>query len=367
MTQPTRSRWSWHVATVSGIAVRVHVTLVALLVWIAIAAPIAGAGLRQTLAQSALVVAIFACIAVHELAHALVARRFGCSTREILLLPIGGIAQMERLPQRPVQELLVAVVGPATNLVIAALLGGVMSLAGWPIDAEQPGVTAALVVSLFWSNIVLAAFNLLPAFPMDGGRVLRALLATRMDRARATRIAGTVGKLLSVVFVLAGLAGGGVMLVLVGAFVWIAATQESATVQLAAALSSATVADAMIRPAPTIDADIPIDVAVEQMLARGQRELVVEDHGRVAGIVTAVDLAERMTAAPHGFVGDAAQLDVPIVAPSLSLDAVLEPLARRGVVLVGNLNQIIGMLSAEQLATYASLHPQAQPMHGARS
>src|SRR5689334_18204958 len=126
MTPSKRSRWSWEVGALFGISIRVHVTLLALLVWVAIAAPIAGAALWQGLAQGLLVIAVFGCIVVHELAHALVARRFGCPTREILLLPIGGIAQMERLPQRSAQELLVALAGPATNLAVAALLGGVI-------------------------------------------------------------------------------------------------------------------------------------------------------------------------------------------------------------------------------------------------
>jgi Zn-dependent protease len=231
-----RSRWSWSLGSAFGIDIRIHLTLVAFLVWVGVAAPFRGGPAEQAIAQWLLTVAIFACIVVHELAHALMGRRYGCSTREILLLPIGGIAQMERIPERPAHELLVAIVGPLTNIGIALLLGLVIGLAGWPFDPEQPSVVGAFLVPLFWSNVALAAFNLLPAFPMDGGRVLRSALAIRIDRTRATHIASTVGKALAVVFVVGGLLFGGTMLALIGLFVWFSASHESATVSLAAAL-----------------------------------------------------------------------------------------------------------------------------------
>ena len=351
-----RRRWSWQVGKLFGISIRVHATLLVMLIWIAFAAPIAGLGMRLGLAQGLLVVALFGCIVIHELAHALVARSFGCATREILLLPIGGLAQMERLPQRPPQELLVALVGPVANIAIAAMLAGVIAIAGWSFATGQPTFAGSIVVPLFWSNIALAAFNLLPAFPMDGGRVLRALLATKLDRPRATRIAGTVGKVLAVGFVMIGLTQGATMLAIIGAFVWLAATHESVTVAFSAMAARATVADAMHRDPHFVDAGTSIDDAAEQMVAEGQRELAVVEQGRVTGIVTITDLARHMTAPrPHGAIASAMHRDVPIVAPTTPLDAVLEPLDRRGIVLVGDRDAIVGMLTAEQLATFAAL------------
>lgn len=356
MANARRSRWSWQIGKLFGISIRVHATLLVLLFWIAFAAPIAGLGVRQAFAQSVLVVAVFGCIVMHELAHALVARRFGCPTREILLLPIGGIAQMERLPQRPMQELLVALVGPATNIAIAAALGGLIAVAGWPFDAEQPTLAGAVIVPLFWSNVALAGFNLLPAFPMDGGRVLRALLAVKLDRSRATRVASTVGKVLAAVFVILGLAGGATMLAIIGVFVWFAAEYESATVAFTSLLASATVADAMLREPHVIDAETSIDDAAERMIAEGQRELAVVERGRVTGIVTVADLSRCMTAPrPHGPIGSVMHRDVPIVAPTMPLDTALEPLRRRDLVLVGDQDAIVGILTTEQLATFAAL------------
>jgi len=357
MNQFKRSRWAWQVGSLFGISIRIHVTLFALLVWIAIATPISGVGTQQSFAQWSLVVAVFACILAHELSHALVARRFGCSTREILLLPIGGIAQMERMPQRPAQELLVAIVGPATNLAIAAVLGATIWIAGWSVGPEQPAFLRALLVPLFWSNVALAAFNLVPAFPMDGGRILRAVMATRLTRLRATRIATVVGKLLAAAFVLGGLGGGHVMLTVIGLFVWFAAERESATVTLSTLLSKSTVADAMIKQPHVVDVDTSIERAVERMLAEGQRELAVADHGRITGVVTVADLSERVAAAPpHGSVGAAMHRDLLVVEPTTALDTVLEPIEKRGAVLVGDEQAIVGLLTGEQLATFAALH-----------
>lgn len=223
-------RWSWSLGALFGIEIRVHATLYVLLVWLGVLAPIAGLGVRQTLAQVALVVGVFSCILAHELAHSLVARRFGCRTREILLLPIGGIAQLERMPERPAQELLVTVAGPAMNGLIAVALGACMAIAGWPIDPEQPSLLGAIIVPMFWVNVSIALFNLVPAFPMDGGRILRAALAAKLGRARATRIAAIVGKLLAVVFVGVALTTGAIMLGLIGVFVWFSAESELAYV-----------------------------------------------------------------------------------------------------------------------------------------
>jgi CBS domain-containing protein len=177
-----------------------------------------------------------------------------------------------------------------------------------------------------------------------------------MGRARATRAAAVVGKLLAVVFVIAGLAGAGTMLALVGAFVWFAADQESATSMLKQQLSHATVADAMIRSPHVVDASLSVDDAAHRMLAEGTHELAVDEDGRVTGVVTAADLARQLrTPEPHGAVADAMHRHVLVVPPTMPLDDVLEPLDRSGIVLVGERDTIIGVLTIEQLETFAAL------------
>jgi Zn-dependent protease len=213
---------------IAGIDVRVHWTLLILLAWIFASHVLAGHGLRVAFEGAAFIAAIFACVVLHELGHALTARRFGVRTRDITLYPIGGVARLERAPEQPVAELLIAVAGPAVNFVIAAAL--------WLVADRLPGpdklplVGGSILGKVMYANLSIGLFNLLPAFPMDGGRVLRALLAMRLPYVRATRIAANAGKALAVLLGLAGLFGNP-FLVFIALFVFVAAEQEAVMVQ----------------------------------------------------------------------------------------------------------------------------------------
>ena len=357
MTSPRRKiRWSWQLGKLFGIAIRIHITLILFLVWIAFASSVREAGVVKAVVDWLLVVAVFAVIVVHELSHALVARRFGCATREIVLLPIGGVAVMDRMPQRPRQELLIAVAGPAVNVVLALVLAATIGMLGLSFGPEQPTALGAVLVQLLWINVGLALFNLLPAFPMDGGRVLRAGLSLRVGRERATQIAVSIGKALAGVLVVGGLFFDP-MLVLIGAFVWFAAQQESSMVMLASILSKATVADAMIRTRRSVEVDDSIDEVADAMIADGQRALAVTDHGRLTGVVTAADLASPLAMpGPHGVVGAVMHRDAPVLAPTTPLTAVMDSLDPRSAALVVENDVLIGMLTTEQLAAFAALH-----------
>jgi Zn-dependent protease/predicted transcriptional regulator len=350
-------RWSWKLGSLAGIPVRLHVTMLILLGWIALSYTLRGANLTTMLTGIALVACVFAIIVIHEMAHALTARRFGVVTQDIVLLPIGGMSRMEELPSRPRQELLVALAGPAVNVVLAGLLalyvwatGGVFR----PGDAFD--LRGAFTAQLLWINVVLAVFNLLPAFPMDGGRALRALLAMKLGRPRATRIASAIGKTLAALFVVVGLAGNW-LLVLIGAFVWIAASQEAAQVALKSRIEGIPVASAMIRQVDVLEADQPIADATAHMLATGHRQLPVVDHGRVAGIITANDLAASR-GDPDAEVATVMRRGVPQVAANDTLDHAVEVLqhAHNDVALVVDHDAVVGILTLEQVAAYASMH-----------
>jgi Zn-dependent protease len=215
-------RMSWKLGRVAGIDVFLHPTFLLLLAFV---------GLSQGGIQAvALTSAVFGCVLLHELGHALTARRFGIRTEDITLYPIGGVARLQRMPRAPGAELLIALAGPAVNVAIAlALIAGQWALgAGNPWSPTPFDAWANALISV---NVLLAAFNLIPAFPMDGGRVLRALLSGWLGRLRATEIAATLGQALAVMFGLYCLFQGSLLQVLLAAFIYFAASTELAQVR----------------------------------------------------------------------------------------------------------------------------------------
>jgi Zn-dependent protease len=192
-----------------------------------------GSGYGQVASELMFVFGVFACVALHEVGHALASAAYGIRTRDITLYPVGGVASLERMPEKPWQEIAVALAGPAVNVVIAGgLLAGILAgefLMPWTYGGE---VVGDFLARLFWANVVLCAFNLLPAFPMDGGRVLRALLAIRMTRLRATEVAVRVGTLMAVAFLVAGVVFGAFSLILVAVVVWMLGQGELAAIRV---------------------------------------------------------------------------------------------------------------------------------------
>jgi Zn-dependent protease len=232
---------SWKIGTMFGIGIYVHATFLLLPAFLFLAN--LGAGLGLALYAVMMIPAVFACVVLHELGHALTARHYGIETRDITLYPIGGVARLESLPQRPLQEFWIAVAGPAVNVAIAALLGGLLLFAvGLDFSLLTDSLAGLVFVHLLFLNVGLALFNMLPAFPMDGGRVLRALLATRLGQLRGTSIAAQIGVGMAVLLGMAGLpvfansklamiGFGNPMLVLIGLFVYFAGQQELAAVR----------------------------------------------------------------------------------------------------------------------------------------
>ncbi len=214
---------SWKLGRIAGIEVSLHWSLLLLVAIVALSAPAGGA-----LWQVALVTALFGCVLLHELGHALAARQFGIGTQGITLLLFGGIAILERMPRRPLQEIWIAVAGPLVNVVIA---GTLLMLIGPISDIAAAGLISTTVTvwvrHLMIANIGLVMFNMLPAFPMDGGRVFRAVMAFRLPYLQATQLAATVGKVLAFGLALMGLISGQFMLIIVAAFVVIAGNAET--------------------------------------------------------------------------------------------------------------------------------------------
>ncbi len=279
--------WSYPVGRLFGSELRVHATFLLLLAWVGISAWTAegpGAAVGSVL----FILALFACVVAHEFGHALMARRYGIRTPRITLLPIGGVAQLERLPTDPRQEIAVALAGPLVNVVIfvvIALLGGVAP--GMAELETLDGSITDFTTQLAAVNLFLAVFNLIPAFPMDGGRVLRALLAIWMDRARATQVAAGLGQAVAVAFALFGLLSGNLILMLIALFVFAAATAESAHEQLRAVAQDLRARDAMITQFTTLAPGDGLMAMSAGLLRTTQHEFpVVDASGALLGFVT---------------------------------------------------------------------------------
>ncbi len=212
-------RWSYRLARIAGIDTRVHLSFALLLAWVAWEAYGASGSALGAALGVAFVLLMFGAVLLHELGHALTARRYGIPTRAITLYPIGGVAELMGEARTPRQELLIAVAGPAVNLVLAALFGAVAFF------VEPSGLVGTFVKGLAWANLGLGLFNLLPAFPMDGGRVLRAALTRRLGRLQATEIAAALGKVAAVGLGIWGLFGNP-FLILIAVVLWTVGGRE---------------------------------------------------------------------------------------------------------------------------------------------
>lgn len=282
-------RWSWKIATIAGIDVYVHTTFVALIVFVLVSEWTRSRDLAAALPGVLFLLAIFATVVLHEFGHALTAKRFGIKTRDITLLPIGGIARLERLPDIPRQELWVALAGPAVNVALAALTYLLVVLLNSTPDvpllpagrAEDGGVFGRFITINLW----LAGFNMIPAFPMDGGRALRALLAERLDYVRATEVAAALGQGLAMLFGFVGLFTNP-FLVFIALFVWMGATEEASTVSIRTALSGIPVSRAMITDFRALKGGDPLRVAADLVLAGSQRDFPIVENGRIVGVLT---------------------------------------------------------------------------------
>lgn len=291
-------KWSIVLGRLAGIEIKVHVTFVLILVWVAWRQIAADGSAYAVMMSLVFVLCIFSFVVLHELGHALTARRFGYETQDIVLLPIGGVARFKTLPKEPRQEFLVAIAGPLVNLTLAAIFTIGIAVSG--LDApelEAVGTTwtlSAFIYGLVGVNLMLFLFNLLPAFPMDGGRMLRAGLASRMNYARATRVAASVGQGLALVLAFAGLLISNPMLIFIGLFVWIGAGQEARVATLKEKFSGVRVRDVMLTDLYTLVPGDPLARALDWTMNGSQVNFPVVDNGRLVGMLSQAAMLEAV-------------------------------------------------------------------------
>ena len=340
-------KWSLDVGRVAGIRLRVHVTFVVLILLVALGG--AATSVSGLAAEVSWIVAVFACVVIHELSHSLVARRFGVTVRDILLLPIGGVSEMENLPEEPGKELAISAAGPIASLALTLLGLGACALIGerpWPPTL----LVGPLLARLGWMNALLAGFNLLPALPLDGGRVLRAALSLRMGRASATRVAATCGRVGGILLILAGLFYD-FWLMLIGAFVYFGATAEGRFEAAKQELSQAVVGSAMMRDPWVADTGQVVSPDALAAACRHQGALPVTDGGHFLGLLTSGSFRSIRPGQPAGAIADQS---VPCLAPEEHLDSALEVLRRSGLPAIAVLapdRSVIGMVRTADLTT----------------
>lgn len=294
-------RWSWKICEAAGIGVYIHWTFLLLVGWLLV--PRAGQTIGQTLAFLALVLAMFGCIALHEFGHALTARRFGIPTLDITLLPIGGVARLQRMPEDPVQEFLIAIAGPLVNVAIGVLLiavliviGGASMMLRIPDQIAQLGISGSNFLFLVMlGNFGIVLFNMLPAFPMDGGRILRAVLAMLLDYGTATRVAAFIGQVLAVCIGVFGLLRQEYMLPLLALFVFMGARGEAAMVRTRLALRGMPVRNAMLTRFRSLAPNDTLEAATSELLSGAQHDFPVIDRGQIVGALYRRDLLEALS------------------------------------------------------------------------
>ncbi len=345
-------KWSLKLGSVAGIGVYLHWTFVLLIGWIFLSHLGAGETAGQAFAGVGFILALFGCVVLHEFGHALTAKRYGVVTRDITLLPIGGVARLERIPEKPIQEFWVAIAGPLVNAVIAATIYAALLLQGRTHELmEVQGMKDGFLAQLMWVNLFIGTFNLLPAFPMDGGRILRALLASRLGRRRATAIAANIGQMMAILLGVVGFFHNP-FLVFIAIFVYLGAQGEAAQVEAESALEGLQVRDAMMTRFRTLSAHDTLGTAVEELLAGSQQDFPVLENGQVLGVLRRNDLVKALMDGNRGAaVGDVMWRECDPVSETDVLTPTLESMGKNQwtTLPVTHGGRIVGLLTLENI------------------
>lgn len=345
--------WSIPLGRVKGTVVRVHWTFLLFLIWLGIAAYVQG-GVDAAAAAVSFILLLFLCVTLHEFGHILAARHFGVRTPEILLLPIGGVSKLERIPERPREELIMAAAGPAVTLVIALLLllvlGGLPPAEAILKDTSPRGVIAQLALA----NITLFAFNLLPAFPLDGGRMLRAVLAHFQGHLRGTQLAAAIGKVAAILLGMFALSMGHIILLLIAMFIFVAAGTEAGMEEMRGVMARVPARDIMITDFRSLRANATLADAAEALMRTSQTEFPIVDRaGAPIGLIDRDTIVKALAKeGSNALVTAAMRTNVPVVTEWHRLDDGLD-LLRDGahvIVVINSAGQIAGLITLENLA-----------------
>ncbi len=359
--------------TVQGIDIRLHITFPLILAWAALQFGQMFGSLDGAMFGVVAITILFVLVTLHELGHSFAARTYGIPVKQIILSPIGGVAQLMRMPDKPGQELVVAVAGPAVNIVMAVLmLAGALAVGidlGTLITGFS-GLTGTTLLALFsyvfMSNIFLAIFNLIPAFPMDGGRILRALLAMRLDYARATKLAANIGRVFAVLFGIYGLINGNFFLIMIAIFIFGAATQESRVTVVRHILREHTVQQAFSATSYRLEPGYSLQQAANMAAYSGQHSFAVVAGDELVGFLPQAVLHEALRTYPaHTPVATVMLTNVRPVSPTSDLHTVQERMQNERVdalPVVSDFGRFVGMITGQQIAALYRLVKSQPPI-----
>lgn len=355
----------WELGKLAGIRVRIHWSFLLLPAFVAWSVG-SMAGAQAAVSAVLFILAIFGCVVLHELGHALAARRFGIGTEDITLLPIGGVARLQRMPRQPLQELIIAVAGPAVNVVIAAsiLVGTLATPNGAATLLDSNVLSGSFLGRLFWANIGLVIFNLLPAFPMDGGRVLRSVLAMMMPYARATEWAAAVATVMAVLFGLLGLLGNP-LLILIALFVFLGARSEAMMVRMQPDVEIVQAGDLMQQQFLTVPSYARVSDLAAWMPRMNQRDFPVLEGQRFVGMLRDTDVLMAMASGQRDrTAAELMRRDIPTVFRNDALLETYTEMERKGLgsLPVADAGGLVGLLSRERVRRWIeSLQVKTRP------
>lgn len=359
-------RWSYRVARIAGIDISIHITFFLIVLLFAVQWGSIH-GIFGAFFGVALVLSLFLCVLLHELGHSLAAQRLGIGVQQIMLLPLGGVALLSRTVTRPLHELLIALAGPLVNVLLAILIGAVLAATGNLLLLGSSAMVQGLNVALTWqtlllwlfeANILLVVFNMIPALPLDGGRVLRSVLAMATDFRRATRIAAVLGQGIAVSLGLYALLSGNFFLLLIAVFIFLGAGQEQAASQAGVVLSSHRVSDAYNKHVLTLTIGDRVGKVLDYILTSYQPDFAVLQENRLLGIITRDDVLQLLRTAPDNanvldvYVTTVMHREVVRVDAEQTLDDALQVMGANNVRVVAVFDeaQYLGLLNRDDLS-----------------
>lgn len=356
-------KWSFKVGRIFGIELRVHITFFLIVLY---AAYIWGVGYEQgwpgAVYGAFLISMLFICVVIHELSHSRMAQHYGAEVASITLLPIGGVSLLKNMPEEPKKELWVSLVGPFSNIVIGAILGLVLILLPGKVEAASTeqftdimiGISLqGFVTYMLIINLLLAVFNMLPAFPLDGGRVLRSILAQRMSYVKATRAAVTTGQIFAFMLGIAGLLLGAWLWLIIAIFIYMGAEQEGAGAEVKTVLSRLTVGQAVEAGSKVLSPEQTLGDVVTIVLHSFQEDFPVLDGDRIVGVLTRANLIGGLhKAGPDAMVSQVMEREFPLVEASAPFSEVYEKMNASGIkaVPVVEGGRLVGMVTLEHLS-----------------